>query len=106
MSKVLWMSRHSPHANQIAELRKMFGDDLVIDQESRPFDDARQIANRFRSGGYIDIVIVAPLSVISVLCREGIRPLWAESVEESRHGLIDFFWAAPARLSFCAVSPH
>ena len=88
--KVLWMSRHAPHRSQTEALRNMHGGDVVIEQESRPFDDARQIAKRYREGGYADMVIVAPLSVIQVLCNEGIKMLWSEAAEEDDPSKIEF----------------
>lgn len=84
------MSRHEPHTKQVEALRVMFGQDVLIEQESRPFDDARQIGNRYRRGRYDDMVIVAPLSVIAVLCGERINPLWSESVEEDDPSKIDY----------------
>lgn len=88
--KILWMSRHRPHRRQIQALRTIFGHETVVEQDPRPFDSAQQIAKRFRDGGYDDMVIVAPLSVIAVLCNEGIKMLWSECVEESNPSLIDF----------------
>lgn len=88
--KILWMSRHKPHQRQIEALREMFGKNTVVEQEPRPFDDARQIAKRYRNGGYDDMVIVAPLSVIQVLCTEGIKMLWSEAVEENDPSKIEF----------------
>ena len=84
------MSRHKPQVQQLAALRDMFGPATEVDQEARPFDDARQIAKRFRRGGYDDMVIVAPLSVIAVLCRESIPMLWSEAVEENDPSKIEF----------------
>ena len=88
--KVLWMSRHTPTDRQITALKEMFGEETVVDQESRPFDDARQVARRYRDGGYDDMGVVAPLSVIQVLCKEGIKPLWSEAVEENNPSRIEF----------------
>ena len=76
--KILWLSRHSILPSQVRELRRLFGDDAIIFQDPRPFDDARDIVKRFREGGYDEIVVVAPLSVIQRLTELGIRPLWAE----------------------------
>lgn len=90
VKKILWMSRHKPHSRQIETLRKMYGDGVIVEQESRPFDDARQIANRYREGNYDDMVIVAPLSVIQVLCNEGIRMLWSEAIEENDPSKVEF----------------
>ena len=77
VKKILWLSRHKPLPSQIAELNRVFGDiELVID--SNPFSNAIDIAKRFRDGGYDEMVVVAPLSVISHLTNMGIKPLWAE----------------------------
>ncbi len=84
------MSRHRPHTSQIATLRLLYGMDVQIEQEARPFDDARQIAQRYREGRFDDMVVVAPLSVLAVLVADGIRPLWSESVEENDPRKIDF----------------
>ncbi len=84
------MSRHPVHLNQMAALRTMFGNDVVVEQERRPFDDAREIVRRFWSGRFDDLVVIAPLSVLAVLCQEGIRPLWSECVEENDKSKIDF----------------
>ena len=89
-TRILWVSRHNPHHRQIEALRKLYGENAVVEQESRPFDDARQVARRFREGRFDDMVIVAPLSVIQVLCTEGIRMLWSEAVEENDPERIEF----------------
>lgn len=88
--KILWMSRHKPHPRQIEALREMYGNDIVVEQESRPFNDARVIARRFKKGGFDDMVVVAPLSVIAILCNEGVKMLKAEVVEESDPAKIEF----------------
>jgi hypothetical protein len=90
MAKILWMSRHKPHPRQIEALKSMYGQDAIIEQESNPFDDARQIARRYKNDKYDDMVIVAPLSVIQVLCNEGVRMLWSEAVEENDPTKIEF----------------
>lgn len=88
--KVLWMSRHQPLPCQIAELKRLFGADAVIEQDPRPFDSAEVIAQRFRDGSYDEMVVVAPLSVIAKLCELGIRPLWAEMFEPKTGETPDF----------------
>jgi hypothetical protein len=77
MMKILWLSRHRPLPAQIAELERLFGHaEVTIDP--KPFSSAEEIVARFRAGGYDEIVVVAPLSVIARLTEMGIRPLWAE----------------------------
>ncbi|NBX49608.1 hypothetical protein EBT25_06620 [bacterium] len=88
--KVLWMSRHRPHPKQINALQEMYGKDTVVEQEPRPFDDAHQIARRFHEGRFDAMVAVAPLSVIAVLCTEGIQMLWSEAVKENDPAKIEF----------------
>src|SRR5271155_3726810 len=83
MKKILWVSRHTPHRRQIETLRNTYGGDTVVEQESKPFYDARQIVKRFREGKYDEMVIGAPLSVIAVICTEDINPLYPEAVEEN-----------------------
>ncbi|MFH1621193.1 MAG: hypothetical protein ABIB04_03860 [Patescibacteria group bacterium] len=88
--KILWMSRHRPTARQIQSLRVMYGADTVVEVEPRPFDDARQIARRFKEGGFHDLVVVAPLSVLAVLCDQGLKPLWSQAAEENDPAKIEF----------------
>lgn len=76
--KILWLSQHTPLASQIAELKRLFGDDVLLEQDPRPFSSAEEINQRYRAGGYGDLVVVAPLSVIARLVDLGIKPLWAQ----------------------------
>jgi hypothetical protein len=75
--KILWLSRHNPLPAQIAELERLFGNvEVAIDP--RPFSSAEEILARFQDGGYDEMVVVAPLSVIAKLTEMGIKPLYAE----------------------------
>jgi len=78
MKKVYWMSRHEPLKSQISELKRLFGDDVEIIQDPKPFDNADDIINRFRASGADELLVVAPLSVVAQLVQRGIKPLWAE----------------------------
>ena len=75
--KVLWMSRHQPLQSQVDVLDRVFGACEVV-QDPNPFEDASDIIERFKGGGYDEIVVVAPLSVIARLTEADVRPLWAE----------------------------
>lgn len=77
MKKILWLSRHEPIEPQPAELRRLFGEVEIV-HDSRSFASAEEIAKRYKEGGYDDIVVVAPLSVIAKLCELGLRPLWSQ----------------------------
>jgi len=77
MKKVLWMSRHSWLKSQEAELRRIFGE-VKLEQISTPFMSAEKVVEIYKKGGYDEMVIVAPLSVIAKITEMGIKPLWAE----------------------------
>ena len=47
--------------------------------DARPFDSAEEIAGRYREGGYNDLVVVAPLSVIGRLVDLKLNPLWGQT---------------------------
>lgn len=76
--KIMWFSRHPALASQVAELKRLFGGDVEIIPDPKPFATADDIVQRFRASGAIEMVVVAPLSVIGVVCDRGLRPLWAE----------------------------
>lgn len=76
--EILWLSQHQPLRPHIEELRRLFGKDVQVLQDVNPFSSAEEIFSRYQSGGYDDLVVVAPLSVISRLCELGIKPIWAQ----------------------------
>jgi len=79
MSKiVVWFSRHPILLSQHQELKRLFGEDVMILQDPNPFDSAEDIIARFRSANADEMVVVAPLSVMGKLCDLGLNPLWAE----------------------------
>ena len=77
--KILWVSRHSMHGVQMGALRRMFGADVVVEEEKRPFDSAEKIVRRYNQGDYNDIIVVAPYSVLTRMVDLGLRPLWSEA---------------------------
>ena len=64
--------------SQVNELKRLFGDDVIIEQDPNPFSSADDIVQRFKTSGADELVVVAPLSVIAELVKRGIKPLWAE----------------------------
>ena len=78
MKKVYWLSRHQPLPSQLAELRRLFGEDVIVEQDPKPFDSVDDILSRFHQSGADELLVVAPLSVISQLVQRGVKPLWAE----------------------------
>ena len=79
--KLLWLSEnHKPLPVQKEWLRRRFGE-VEIFEDVNSFKNAREIKRRYDAGGYDEILVVAPLSVIDHLCRLGIKPLYAEMKE-------------------------
>jgi hypothetical protein len=83
--RILWLSRHKPLESQRMELERLFGEILLL-QDSNPFSNAREVLKRFREGGFDEIVVVAPLSVIAHLTELGIKPIWAEMQQVQNDG--------------------
>jgi hypothetical protein len=80
MKKIIWYSQHDPLPVQIAELERLFGE-VEIDHQGQRMDDVNNIIRYFRQSSAVEIVVVAPLSVIGKICEAGIRPLWADMTE-------------------------
>jgi hypothetical protein len=78
MKKILWVSKNTPLDSQVTELKRLFGEDAVIDQDGKPFSSAQDILRRYRRGGYDEMVLIAPLSVCRIVVSLGCKPLWSE----------------------------
>ncbi|MBI2589712.1 hypothetical protein HYW32_01655 [Candidatus Berkelbacteria bacterium] len=79
MKRILWISRHGMNPVQLGALRRLFGADVRVERDSRPFDNAETIVRRVREGGYDDVITVVPLSVLARMVDLGLRPLWSEA---------------------------
>lgn len=76
-TKILWLSRHHPDEGKERELRRVFGEvDVVVDDRPLSPDGANDVLGRMRSGGFEEVVLVAPTSILDGLVRKGIEPLW------------------------------
>lgn len=42
--KIIWFSRHEPLKSQITELKRLFGNDVKIVKDSKPFSSAEEVA--------------------------------------------------------------
>lgn len=85
--KILWQSRHRPDEGRLAELRRIFGEiEVIIDDSTQfaPETGAADIASRMQSGGFEEIVLVAPTSILDGLVRKGIKPLWPTMSNDRR----------------------
>lgn len=77
MKKILWLSKHAPLPAQLRELDRLWPG-CSVSQDVSPFADASEIVRRVHAGGFQEVVVVAPLSVLHQLCQRGIMPLRAE----------------------------
>lgn len=84
MKKILWLSGHSMNGIQMPALRRIFGADVQLVERVGFVGNAEQIVRAYREGGFDDLIIVAPLSVISRVVELGVHPLWSEAVICSR----------------------
>ncbi len=75
--RILWVSRHSVKDFQVRELKRVFGDETTVHTCPIDASSAQAIEAVYRQGGYDDLVVVAPYSVLDHLCRLGLRPLWS-----------------------------
>ena len=85
MKKILWLSQHKPLPSQKKKLENLFGEIMLL-RDVNPFTNAKDIVQRYQAGGYDDLVVVAPLSVIERLCKMGLHPLWAEMEQIQNDG--------------------
>lgn len=78
VKRIYWMSRHKPLPSQARRLEEIFEEPVEIVQDPKPFDNAKDIKQRFETSKADDIVVVAPLTVLQRLTELGVRPLYAE----------------------------
>ena len=96
MKKVLRITRHLPSDEQMAALRRAFGDDVrvITDPVELPRDPGaaeKVIETAWESGGFDEVEIVAPLPVFQSVLELGICPLKAV-MESDREGGFKFVY--------------
>lgn len=82
--KIAWVSRHEPLPAQIQELKRLFGSCEIV-RLPKTFQDARELLSDVRSTGASTAVVVAPLSMIEVLLREGEDIRWLRAEMRALH---------------------
>lgn len=78
--KILWLSGHEMNGIQMCALRRMFGADVELVEQVGWVGNADQIVETYQRGGFDDLIIVAPMSVIAKVVEAKIHPLWSEAV--------------------------
>lgn len=74
-------TRHPASSSEFAAYREAFGQAVAAVEDTRPFRDGREVLERFQRARADELLVVAPYSVIDQLVRGGIKPLWAEFVD-------------------------
>lgn len=78
MKKILWFSRHPALPNQIENLKEIYGQGVKVVQYGAKVANAEEIIRIYSEECADDMVVVAPLSVLAVLCEKGMKPLYAQ----------------------------
>jgi len=76
--KIYWLTRYGILPSQIKELRRLFGDDVVVIEDFQPPSDADDVIRRFKESGADELVIAGWPHLIVQIVQQGIKPLWAE----------------------------
>jgi len=82
--KVLWLSRHHPDEGKLRELERALGREVDVHVDDRPLspDGVSDVLGRMSSGGFEEVVLVAPTSILDELCRRGVNPLWPKMSQD------------------------
>lgn len=76
--KIMWFSRHDITPSELRELHRLYGSDVQIVKDPKPFSTADDVVRRYNISGADDLLVVAPLSVFAALTERGIHPLYAQ----------------------------
>lgn len=82
---VAWVSRHPPLPAQIEKLYEMYGDRIKIIEFPQTFKDAKVIIAELKRRNVTKAVVVAPLSMISVLLQEAPEIEWLRAEMKTLH---------------------
>ena len=105
MKKILWLSRHHPDRVREQELQRIWGAvDVTVDDRLLSPDGVNDVVGRMRSGGFDEVVLVAPTSILDGLCRKGIFPLWP-TMSDDRRTFLGFDRIREIRKNFEDVQP-
>lgn len=73
--KVLVLSRHIPKIGQLAEIRRMNGDNCLITLDNQRYQGVKDVLDRYDNGGYDDLAIVGPRDIVADLILSKIYPI-------------------------------
>jgi len=76
VKRILWLSRHEPHENQIKELEIKFGSVKIL-RKSNYYSSVKEIINLMDSTNCDDIVVILPIDYLYNLVKQGVNPLVA-----------------------------
>lgn len=76
MKKILWLSRHEPQNEQIAELLQVFGEVEIV-QVAKNIQSGNDVLQLMQDTGADEVVAVLPIPLLQEVLRLGVRPLKA-----------------------------
>ena len=82
--KILWFSRHQPMEFQIPILKKIFGEDMILEMligDQSKYMSAEKFVDYMMQNEFDETIMVAPLSVMEKVIELGIKPIKAEVLE-------------------------
>ena len=87
--KILWLSRHEPQKTQVDELKEVFGNVEII-QENKTIEDVKEIKRLMQEYNADEVVAVLPINLLGSLTELGIYPLRAVMEREVNEGSVEF----------------
>lgn len=91
--RILWISRNQPFAPQLVELRRLFGQNVVV--QVAAIENAEDVVDAFLDGRYDDWVVLVPLAthqhIIATCERWGVTiPMRPKTEEVDSRDVADF----------------
>ena len=87
-TKVMWASKHEPEQAQLRELRRLFGEDVAVDNYPNRIQGGQELYRILISQNYDELVLVAPERVFIYFSERAVCPL--RSVGVSPNGIYSF----------------
>ena len=90
MTRVLWLSRHSPTSRQKKDLKEIFEEDIKIIQVPEKIEYPTDVLMKMEEHKADEVVAVLPIWMIGELLEWGVEPIKAEMERLWHKGKVDF----------------
>ncbi|MEM0377173.1 MAG: hypothetical protein QXI90_05320 [Thermofilum sp.] len=88
--RVLWVSRHPPCSAEKEELRRVFGESVMVIHYSSRVRDAQHVLQLKEMFGADEVVVILPPTIVKRLCEIGLHPIIPEVEQVDDSGDFDF----------------